>query len=97
MPHKQAFANLPPMPPTLSRWRKPQTWHALVLAAVQIGGLTLFGWSALSLWLVFLWDDLCLAMSSWVRTAWARTKAGAHARTRRNPVRSAGNGYFMVG
>jgi hypothetical protein len=63
------------MTPAPSRWRKPQTWHALILAAVQVGGLTLFGWSALSLWLVFLWDDLCLAKSTWVRTAWARTKA----------------------
>ena len=61
--------------PAPSRWRKPQTWHSLILAAVQIAGITLFNWSVLSLWFVFLFDDLCLAASSWVRTCWARTKA----------------------
>lgn len=52
-----------------------QTWHALMVAAVQIAGLTLWGWPALSMWLIFLWDDLGLAASSWARTAWAHTKA----------------------
>ena len=62
------------MTPEPSRWHRAPTWHALIIGALQIVGPTVVGWPALSLWRVFLWDDLCLAGSSWVRIGWARTE-----------------------
>jgi len=50
--------------------------HAYLLAILQIVGLAFFGWSPVATWLLYLADDFCLAASSWLRIAWARTRAG---------------------
>jgi hypothetical protein len=54
----------------------PAPLAALALAGVELCGLHLLGWSPMTVLLVLLADDLWCAVGTWLRTAWARTRAG---------------------
>lgn len=64
------------MPPFERNPPRPAPLAALALAAVELCGLHVLGWSPMTVLLVLLADDLWCAMGSWLRSAWARTRAG---------------------